>query len=64
MFSRGNTWNVYGGRSADGMIEKLKSELFDILRQQDILRIEYAKLEKVRIEKIKELEVKEKENGN
>lgn len=42
------------------MVEKLKSEIFDIIRKQDMLRIEYAKLEQEKITKLKELKDKEK----
>ena len=45
------------------MIEKLKAEIFDIIYEQDILKIRYSELEKIKQAKIKELE-KEKVNGD
>lgn len=42
-------------------MEKLKSEIFDLIRGQDALRLRYAEIEKIKQEKLKELEVKEKE---
>lgn len=38
--------------------EKLKAEIFDILREQDLLKLRYAELEKVKQAKLKELEEK------
>ena len=37
-------------------MEKLKAEIFDIIYQQDTLKIEYAKLEQLKQKKLKELE--------
>ena len=41
------------------MTEKLKSEIFDIIHEQDILRLRYAELEKTKQAKLKELSLKE-----
>lgn len=42
------------------MIEKLKAEVFDILKSQDILKLQFAELERQKQEKLKELERYEK----
>ena len=41
-------------------MEKLKAELFDIIHEQELLKIKYAELEKIKQAKLKELEAKEK----
>ncbi len=41
-------------------MEKLKAELFDIIHEQDLLRLRYVELEKLKQAKLKELESKEK----
>lgn len=43
------------------MIEKLKAEIFDIIHEQELMRLKYAELEKVKQAKLKELD---KEMGN
>ena len=40
----------------------LKEEIFDIIHEQDLLRVRYVELEKIKQEKLKELE--ENKNGN
>lgn len=42
-------------------MEKLKVEIFDIIRQQDILKLQYAELEKVKTDKLQQLQKKEKD---
>jgi hypothetical protein len=42
------------------MIEKLKSEIFDIIRDQDVLKMKFAELERFKKEKLEELEEYEK----
>ena len=46
------------------MTEKLKADIFDIIHKQELMRIEYAELEKFKQAKLRELEAKEKANGN
>jgi len=38
------------------MSEKLKAEIFDIIHEQDLLRVRYAELEKLKQAKLKELQ--------
>lgn len=38
--------------------EKVKAEIFDIIRDQDYLKLKYAELEKIKQIKLKELEEK------
>ena len=38
------------------MTEKLKAEVFDIIHEQDLLRLRYADLEKIKQSKLKELQ--------
>ena len=38
----------------------LKEEVFDLIREQDILKLRYAELEKTKQEKLKLLEAEEK----
>ena len=38
------------------MTDKLKIEIFDIIREQDLLKLRFAALEKLKQEKLKELE--------
>jgi len=45
------------------MIEKLKAEIFDIIHEQELMRLRYAELEKMKQSKLKELE-KEQLNGD
>lgn len=40
------------------MIDKLKAEIFDIIHEQDLLKLRYAELEKKKQAKLKELEEK------
>lgn len=40
------------------MSDKLKAEIFDLIRTQDVLRIKYAEIEKLKQAKLKELEEK------
>ena len=42
------------------MNEKLKAEIFDIIKAQDILKLKFAELERQKQEKLKELESYEK----
>ena len=37
----------------------LKEEIFDIIRDQDLLKLKYAELEKIKQEKLKELAIEE-----
>lgn len=39
-------------------IVSIKSQIFDIIHEQDLLRVRYIELEKVKQEKLKELEEK------
>jgi len=41
----------------------LKEEIFDLIREQDVLRLRYAELEKVKQDKLKALSLEEK-NGD
>jgi hypothetical protein len=38
----------------------LKEEVFDIIREQDLLKLKYAELEKIKIEKLRLLAEEEK----
>jgi len=46
------------------MIDKLKAEIFDLIHQQDILRFQYADIEKKKQEKLKLLAEQEKQDGH
>lgn len=39
----------------------LKEEIFDLIREQDLLRLKYAEVEKTKQAKLKELAVEEKQ---
>lgn len=42
-------------------IESLKSEIFDLIKQQDILRLRYRQVEEAKQKKLQELEKEEKD---
>jgi hypothetical protein len=60
MYGSWNARDVGSRRRSDSMIEKLKSEIFDIIRDQDVLKMKFAELERFKKEKLEELEEYEK----
>lgn len=43
-------------------VEKLKAEIFDLIKQQDLLKVQFKKIEETKQKKLVELDKLEKEN--